>query len=161
MSDTRASTQTLTTEIAHLSQQHERSLSSPHPTASHQLTALTTALHQRATSTRDALRALALDLGRTPAGSTREAKRRQLEQLRREFTRALEDFRARELTFRERCREQVARQYRVAHPEASEEEAARAAEEWGGAGGEGVFQQAVCVTPLSSCLHVVDGLSLT
>lgn len=141
----RHSIRQLSADIERIGQLHQRSLSSVDGSVTSQLDALSAAVQQRAASIRDDLHALHVDRQRTNGASRlsspRITKTKQIDQLKRDFSRALEDYRSREVAFRSRYRDQIARQYRVANPDATEEEIARAADEdWGS---EGVFQAAV------------------
>ena len=76
-------------------------------------------------------------------------KARQAKQLKGDFEKALKDYQQEEIGYRQRYREQIARQYRIVNPEATEQEVQEASElDWGS---EGVFQTAVRIT--SPILH--------
>lgn len=90
------------------------------------------------TSIRDQIKYLELDAAKSQGSNV---KGRQAKQLKGEFERALKDYQEEEVKYRERYREQIARQYRVVNPNASEQEVQEASElDWGS---EGVFQTAV------------------
>lgn len=72
---------------------------------------------------------------------TKSVKARQAKQLKSEFEKSLKDYQQEEVAYRQRYREQIARQYRIVNPVASEAEVNEASElDWGS---EGVFQTAV------------------
>lgn len=74
-------------------------------------------------------------------GGTKGVKARQAKQLKSDFEKALGDYQQEEVAYRQRYRDQIARQYRIVNPEASEAEVQEASElDWGS---EGVFQTAV------------------
>lgn len=89
---------------------------------------------------RDQLKFLANDANRTADGS-RGLKERQVATIKKEFEGELRNYQSEEGSFRQRYRDQIARQYRIVNPEASEDEVRQATEtDWGN---EGVFQTAV------------------
>lgn len=68
-------------------------------------------------------------------------KSRQAKQVKGEFEKALSDYQKEEVDYRNRYRDQIARQYKIAYPNATEEEVREAGElDWGN---EGVFTTAV------------------
>ena len=92
------------------------------------------------TQIRDQIKFLEADALKTQDG-TKGVKSRQAKQLKSEFEKSLKDYQQEEVGYRQRYREQIARQYRIVNPEASEAEVNDAAElDWGS---EGVFQTAV------------------
>lgn len=69
-------------------------------------------------------------------------KERQVATIKAEFERELSNYQKEESIYSQRYREQIARQYRIVNPDATEEEVRNAADaDWGN---EGVFQTAVC-----------------
>lgn len=71
-------------------------------------------------------------------------KKRQFEALNGDFKKELQNYLQEERQYRERYRDQIARQYRIVNPEASEDEVRQAADaDWGS---EGVFQTAVSLS---------------
>ncbi|TGJ87035.1 hypothetical protein E0Z10_g1747 [Xylaria hypoxylon] len=89
---------------------------------------------------RDQLKYLANDANRTVDGS-RTVKERQVSTIKAHFERELRSYQEEESSFRSRYRDQIARQYRIVNPEASEDEVRQATEaDWGN---EGVFQTAL------------------
>ncbi|KAI0024169.1 t-SNARE [Xylariomycetidae sp. FL0641] len=89
---------------------------------------------------RDQLKFLANDAHRTTDGS-RGTKEKQVNALKEQFEKELRAYQSEERDFRARYRDQIARQYRIVNPEASEQEVQQATEaDWGN---EGVFQTAL------------------
>ncbi|KAI0101753.1 t-SNARE [Nemania sp. FL0031] len=89
---------------------------------------------------RDQLKFLANDASRTVDGS-RAVKQRQVDAIKAQFERELHSYQEEESSFRARYRDQIARQYRIVNPDASEDEVRQATEaDWGN---EGVFQTAL------------------
>lgn len=132
----------LTSNIQEIASLHQRALSSPDTSSSAQLENLVTQTQLKNTQIRDQIKYLELDAIKTQDG-TRGVKARQAKQLKTEFEKALEDYRQEEVAYRQRYREQIARQYRIVNPEASEAEVNEASElDWGS---EGVFQTAVSI----------------
>lgn len=90
---------------------------------------------------RDQLKFLANDANRT-TDAGRNVKERQVNTIKSEFERELHAYQQEEASFSQRYRDQIARQYRIVNPEATESEVQQATEaDWGN---EGVFQTAVC-----------------
>jgi syntaxin 1B/2/3 len=91
---------------------------------------------------RGQIKSLELDAAKTQDG-TKTVKARQVKQLKAEFEKALKDYQQEEVTYRQRYREQIARQYKIVYPDASDARAIEASEEdWSS---EGVFQSAVSI----------------
>lgn len=113
-----------------------------------QLDELVATTQQRNSSIRDQIRELKTDADRTPsnAGTVGSTKKNQWEAINRDFQKELENYLQEEKAFRDRYRDQIARQYRIVNPDANEEEVRRAAEmDWGN---EGVFQTAVSLSSI-------------
>ncbi|KAI1140372.1 t-SNARE [Hypoxylon sp. FL0543] len=90
---------------------------------------------------RDQLKFLANDANKTTAGGSRSVKERQVNTIKAEFERELRSYQEEEGSYRQRYRDQIARQYRIVNPDATEDEVQRATEaDWGN---EGVFQAAL------------------
>lgn len=124
-------------EIASL---HQRALSSPDSNSSAQLENLVTQTQLKNTQIRDQIKYLEADAAKTQDG-TKSVKVKQAKNLKAEFEKSLKDYQQEEVNYRQRYRDQIARQYRIVNPEASEAEVSEAAElDWGS---EGVFQTAV------------------
>lgn len=114
-------------------------------TAQRRLDDLVASTQLKTTSIRDQIRTLKTDVERTPAGDGGGSlKKTQWEALNRDFQKELQGYLQEEQAYRNRYREQIARQYRIVNPDAGEDEVRRAAEmDWGN---EGVFQTAVGVS---------------
>lgn len=89
---------------------------------------------------RDQLKFLANDANRT-TGAGHSLKERQVATIKAEFERELRNYQEEEGSYSQRYRDQIARQYRIVNPDATEDEVHMATEaDWGN---EGVFQTAV------------------
>jgi syntaxin 1B/2/3 len=131
---------TLSSNIQAIAEQHQRALSTADTNSSAQLENLVTQTQLKNTQIRDQIKYLELDALKTQDG-TKSVKARQAKQLKTEFEKALKDYQQEEVAYRQRYREQIARQYRIVNPEASDAEVNEASElDWGS---EGVFQTAV------------------
>lgn len=131
----------LTADIDYIAQLHQRTLSSTDGQANAQLEQYVSQTQIRNTAIKDGIKGLERDLARTTDGS-RNTKNTQLQSLKTFFTAELDKYQAIELDYRHRYQEQIARQYRIVNPDASEQEVQEAAQaDWGS---EGVFQTAVC-----------------
>jgi syntaxin 1B/2/3 len=132
----------LTSNIQEIASLHQRALSSPDSSSSSQLENLVTQTQLKNTQIRDQIKFLEGDALKTQDG-TRSVKSRQAKQLKSEFETSLKEYQQEEVAYRQRYRDQIARQYRIVNPEASEAEVNEASElDWGS---EGVFQTAVSV----------------
>lgn len=95
---------------------------------------------------RDQIRFLELDAARSGGNATKNS---QVRSLKTQFRNRLEQYQQEEVQYKKRYQEQIARQYRIVNPAASEEEVREAVTaDWGD---EGVFQTAVCC--LISAVH--------
>jgi len=131
---------TLGSNVQEIASLHQRALSSPDSSSSAQLENLVTQTQLKNTQIRDQIKYLEADALKTQDG-TKGVKARQAKQLKNDFEKALKDYQQEEVAYRQRYREQIARQYRIVNPEASEAEVNEASElDWGS---EGVFQTAV------------------
>lgn len=140
----KAEIRTLSSNIQEIASLHQRALSSPDSNSSAQLEHLVTQTQLKNTQIRDQIKFLEADALKTQDG-TKNVKSRQANQLKGEFEKSLKDYQQEEVGYRQRYREQIARQYRIVNPEASESEVNEASElDWGS---EGVFQTAVSVFP--------------
>ena len=132
----------LSSNIQEIASLHQRALSSPDSNSSAQLENLVTQTQLKNTQIRDQIKYLELDALKTQDG-TKSVKARQAKQLKGEFEKSLKEYQSEEVQYRQRYRDQIARQYRIVNPEASEAEVQEASElDWGS---EGVFQTAVSV----------------
>lgn len=115
-------------------------MSSPDSNSSAQLESLVAQTQLKNTQIKDQIKFLEADERKTQDG-TKGVKSRQAKQLKSDFEKSLKDYQQEEVGYRQRYREQIARQYRIVNPDASEAEVNEAAElDWGS---EGVFQTAV------------------
>lgn len=131
----------LTTDIDYIGQLHQRSLSSTDNQASQQLEHYVAQTQIRNTAIKDGIKGLERDLAKTTDGS-RNTKNTQLQSLKTYFKSELDKYQSIERDYQHRYRDQIARQYRIVNPDATEEEVKEATEaDWGN---EGVFQTAVC-----------------
>jgi syntaxin 1B/2/3 len=136
----KAEIRTLSSNVQEIASLHQRALSSPDSNSSAQLESLVTQTQLKNTQIRDQIKFLEADALKTQDG-TKGVKSRQAKQLKSEFEKSLKDYQQEEVGYRQRYREQIARQYRIVNPEASETEVNEAAElDWGS---EGVFQTAL------------------
>lgn len=136
----------LTTDIEYIGQLHQRTLSSTDGQAKDQLEQYVSQTQIRNTAIKDGIKGLERDLSRTTDAS-RNTKNTQLQSLKTFFKSELDKYQSIERDYQVRYRDQIARQYRIVNPDASEAEVQEASElDWGN---EGVFQTAVRI-PLSN-----------
>lgn len=130
----------LSSNIQEIASLHQRALSSPDSNSSQQLENLVTQTQLKNTQIRDQIKYLEGDAVKTQDG-TKSVKARQAKNLKTEFEKSLKDYQQEEVAYRQRYRDQIARQYRIVNPEASEQEVQEASNmDWGS---EGVFQTAL------------------
>ncbi|KJZ78636.1 hypothetical protein HIM_02027 [Hirsutella minnesotensis 3608] len=130
----------LTNDVDYIGQLHQRALSSTDGQAKNQLEQYITQTQVRNTAIKDGIKGLERDLGRT-SDSSRNTKNTQLQSLKTFFKSELDKYQSIERDYQHKYREQIARQYRIVNPEATDEEVREAAEaDWGN---EGVFQTAL------------------
>ncbi|KAF1981608.1 t-SNARE [Aulographum hederae CBS 113979] len=128
----------LTANISSIGTIHQRVLSSPDSGASAQLENLVTQTQVLNTKIKDTVKYLEYDAARSSGNRTKDS---QINMLKGAFKKQLEEYKKEEQMYEARYREQIARQYRIVNPEASEEEVREAANaNWGD---EGVFQTAL------------------
>lgn len=129
----------LTTNIGEIGSIHQRILGSPDNASSAQLDNLVSQTQVLNTRIKDQIKQLETDAAKSGRNQTKDS---QIRTLKSNFKSQLEDYQREEQTYKTRYREQIARQYRIVNPEASDEEVRQAADaNWGD---EGVFQTAVC-----------------
>lgn len=130
----------LTGDIDFIGQLHQRTLSATDQDANEQLDHYVAQTQIRNTAIKDGIKGLERDLLKTTDAS-RTTKQTQLESLKTFFKSELDKYQSIERDYQARYREQIARQYRIVNPEASEDEVRQATEaDWSN---EGVFQTAV------------------
>lgn len=130
----------LTTNIGEIGSIHQRLLNSTgSDTASTaQLNNLVSQTQILNTRIKDQIKQLEMDSAKDRNNQTKSS---QIRTLKSNFKTQLEDYQREEQEYRKRYREQIARQYRIVNPEASDVEVREAADaNWGD---EGVFQTAV------------------
>jgi len=128
----------LSGNISQIANLHQRAISSPDSSASSALENLVSQTQILNTRIRDQIKYLETDAARSGGAVTKDA---QIRSLKTQFKNRLEQYQAEERTYRKRYQEQIARQYRIVNPDASDEEVQEAATaNWGD---EGVFQTAV------------------
>jgi syntaxin 1B/2/3 len=145
----------LTTDIDYIGQLHQRTLGSTDGQAKDQLEQYVSQTQIRNTAIKDGIKGLERDLAKTTDG-TRNTKKTQLESLKTFFKSELDKYQAIERDYQHRYRDQIARQYRIVNPDASEDEVRQATEaDWGN---EGVFQTAVgsFVLAIHLRLHILE-----
>ncbi|KAF2214833.1 hypothetical protein CERZMDRAFT_110405 [Cercospora zeae-maydis SCOH1-5] len=134
----KADIRTLTTHVGQIASLHQRALSSPDSSSSSQLESMITQTQVLNTSIKDQIKFLETDAARS---KDNQVKNTQVGQLKTSFTKQLQEYRVEEANYEKRYREQIARQYRIVNPEATESEVQEAANaDWGN---EGVFQTAL------------------
>ncbi|RKF83526.1 Syntaxin-like protein psy1 [Golovinomyces cichoracearum] len=133
----KAEIRTLSSSIQEIASLHQRALSSPDSNSSVQLEDIVTKTQLKNTQIRDQIKYLEADLLKTQDG-TKSVKIRQSKQIKSEFEKVLNDYRQEEIEYRRRYREQIARQFRIVNPDATDAEVEEASNlDWGS---EGVFQ---------------------
>lgn len=141
--DLRNEIKNLTNDIDYIGQLHQRTLGSTDGAAKEQLEQYVSQTQVRNTAIKDGIKGLERDLSKTTDGS-RNTKSTQLQSLKTFFKSELDKYQSVERDYQQRYRDQIARQYRIVNPEATEDEVQQASEaDWGN---EGVFQTAVSCT---------------
>lgn len=132
----------MTTNVQAIASLHQRALAeSDGGLSAQQLERLVAETQTLNGGIRDQLKFLATDASRTTDGS-KSLKDQQVSTQKANFERELRAYQQEESQYRQRYRDQIARQYRIVNPDASESEVRQATEaDWGN---EGVFQTAVC-----------------
>lgn len=141
----KADIRTLTTQVGQIASAHQRTLSSPDNSSSAQLESLISQTQVLNTSIKDQIKFLETDAARSRGNQVKDT---QIRQLKTSFQKQVQEYRQEEANYEKRYREQIARQYRIVNPEASESEVQEAADaDWGN---EGVFQTAVSLIYLAA-----------
>jgi syntaxin 1B/2/3 len=121
--------------IGQISALHDRALNYPDSSSSSQLESVVAQAHTKMGQIRDSIRYLEHD-GKNDAWKAKHTR-----QVKTGFQKQLQEYQKVEMKYRQGCRNQIARQYRIINPEASADEVDVASEmDWGS---EGVFQAAV------------------
>ncbi|KAI0144035.1 t-SNARE [Hypoxylon sp. NC0597] len=133
---------TLTDNVRVIASLHQRALAEADGgAASQQLERIIADTQTLNRGIRDQLKFLANDANQTTGAGPRNVKERQVNTIKAEFERELRNYQEEENSYRQRYREQIARQYRIVNPDATEDEVRQATEaDWGN---EGVFQTAL------------------
>lgn len=135
----------LTTNIQNVATLHQQALASSDNGARQALDDLVAATQLKNTSIRGQLQQLKADAERTTDG-TFGTKKRQFDILNDDFKKKIQELLQEEQHYKARYRDQIARQYRIVNPDATEEQVQQAADaDWGD---EGIFQTAVCLFAL-------------
>jgi len=129
----------LTASITSIANAHQRAISSaPETSATAALDNLVSNTQVLNTRIRDQIRFLEVDSARSGGNATKNS---QVRNLKTQFQNRLREYEQEEVQYKKRYQEQIARQYRIVNPAASEEEVREAVTaDWGD---EGVFQMAV------------------
>lgn len=142
VSHVRNEIRSLTADVQRIGTLHQHVLDGNDDTAQRRLDDLVAQTQLKNTSIRDQIKSLKGDVERTTDGSA-GMKKRQWEALSGDFKNELNNYMQEERQVRERYRQQIARQYKIVNPDATDEEVREATEmDWGN---EGVFQTAVSV----------------
>ncbi|EOO02623.1 putative snare domain-containing protein [Phaeoacremonium minimum UCRPA7] len=140
VSHVRSEIRSLTADVQQIAGLHQRALAGSDPQAQQQLDGLVASTQLKNTSIRDQIRSLKADVERTTDGSA-GLKKRQFDALNNDFKKELQGYLQEEQQYKERYRDQIARQYRIVNPDATETEVREAADrDWGN---EGIFQTAL------------------
>ncbi|KAL2196161.1 t-SNARE [Corynascus similis CBS 632.67] len=130
----------LTTNIQNVATLHQQALASSDNGARQALDDLVAATQLKNTSIRGQLQQLKADAERTTDG-TFGTKKRQFDILNDDFKKKIQELLQEEQHYKARYRDQIARQYRIVNPDATEEQVQQAADaDWGD---EGIFQTAL------------------
>lgn len=128
----------LTGQVSAIAAAHQRAISSPDGQASAQVENLVSQTQALNTQIKDQIKFLETDAARSGGNPTKDS---QIRNLKTQFTNQLQEYRKEEEQYKKRYQEQIARQYRIVNPDATEDEVREASEaNWGD---EGVFQTAV------------------
>jgi len=143
----KADIRTLTTHVGQIASMHQNTLSSADTSGSTAaLESMVTQTQVLNTSIKDQIKFLETDAARSRGNQVKDT---QIKQLKTSFTKQLQEYRQEEANYERRYRDQIARQYRIVNPEASDSEVQEAVNaDWGN---EGVFQTAV--SPLGVLLY--------
>jgi syntaxin 1B/2/3 len=151
--NTRIEIRNLAADIQHISNLQQRTLSSTNPNsqAQHQLDQVLALAQQKSTTIREQIQSLKHDTENTPdsgfGNSAFRSKKGQVESLTAEFKREVQNLLRERQNYDSLCRDQIARQYRIVNPNATEEEAQSAADR--NLYEDGIFQTSVCLSSLS------------
>jgi len=128
----------LSNQISSIASAHQRAISSPDGSSSTQVEHLVSQTQILNTQIKDQIKYLEKDAAQSGRNVTKDS---QIRNLKTQFKSRLEQYQQEESQYKKRYQEQIARQYKIVNPEASEEEVREASQaNWGD---EGVFQTAV------------------
>ncbi|KAK3901476.1 t-SNARE [Staphylotrichum tortipilum] len=140
VSAVRQDIQGLTVSIQNITTLHQQALASSDNAARQALDDQVAATQLKNTAIRGQIQQLKADTERT-RDSTFALKKRQFESLNGDFKETIQRFLQEEQQYKQRCREQIARQYRIVNPDATEQDVQQAVDaDWGD---EGIFQTAL------------------
>jgi syntaxin 1B/2/3 len=127
--------------IGQLGRLHSEALNSAQSSPPAQLEGLITQIQQQNNQIRDSIKYLESDTVRTGDNNLLSVKNPQVKNLKNRFNQQLEAYRREEIDYKNKYQVQIAREYRIVNPNATEQEVEQASQmDWGN---EGVFQQAV------------------
>jgi syntaxin 1B/2/3 len=141
--NTRTEIRSLASNVQQIANLHQRALASANSNGAlqQQLDQLIAAAQQKNSTIRADIQSLKVDTESSDQ-TTFALKRGQVESLTADFKKEVQRYLSEEQNYKSLCRDQIARQYRIVNPDATEEEARGAADQdWRN---EGVFQTAVC-----------------
>ncbi|KAL2157711.1 hypothetical protein VTH06DRAFT_5194 [Thermothelomyces fergusii] len=131
----------LTTNIHNIATLHQQALASSDNSARQALDDLVSSTQLKNTAIRGQIQQLKADTERTTDTILFNTKKRQFEILNDDFKKKIQELLQEEQQYKARYREQIARQYRIVNPDATEEQVQQAADaDWGD---EGIFQTAL------------------
>ena len=134
----------LTSNVAQIGTLHQRSLNSTDNAESAQLQNIVSKTQVLNTRIKDQIKYLEADSTKSGKNTTKNS---QIRTLKGHFTDQLQQYQQEEVAYKKRYQDQIARQYKIVNPEASEAEVQEASTaDWGN---EGIFQQAVNLTNIS------------
>lgn len=145
--DTRTKISTLADDIEQIANLHQRAVSSttPNDPVHQQLEQLVSSTQQKTAAVSNVILYLKSDAEKTSETNDFNTKKKHVESMNADFKREVQRYMSEEQRYKSLCRDQIARQYRIVNPDATEEEVRGAANRnWGD---EGVFQIAVCLQP--------------
>lgn len=137
----KANINTLSTNISRIATLHQTILSDPYDSGSSDLESLTASTQVLNTAIKDQIKLLETDAARSRGNAVKDT---QVKQLKSSFQRQLQDYRRQEASYDGQYRQQIARQYAIVNPNATEAETREALEaDWSD---EGVFRTALIGT---------------
>ncbi|KAI9845174.1 MAG: hypothetical protein M1837_005059 [Sclerophora amabilis] len=152
---------TLSSNVGNISSLHQHALSDSSPNSSSSLEHLVSQTQILNTKIKDGIKSLEADAKRTPQGQgsssgLRKLKWDQAATLQRSFRKELQSYEDEERAYQKRYREQIARQYRIVNPEATEAEVEEASNaDWGN---EGIFQTALKTNRTGAARTTLDAV---